>query len=612
MIRCLRNYLNHLMDGISSLYLFPSPPTVMFKPKEDCCPDCHIRLKVLKTSIRRVVTLHIGAFCARQTVLTCQQCHRTYSCQELSKLVPPSCNFGYDVMVYVGKAFFLRHRRSCEISAELAAKNVRISPSEVEVLAKKSIVYLAIAHRQCSPKIRQAMHAQGGYIFHLDGTCEGKGPFLISGLDSLTEIVLGNVKPASEKKEQIIPFLKEIKRLFGNPIALVHDMGSGILQAVAKVFDKIPDFICHYHFLRDIGKDLFGKEYDIIRKRLRKHGITSKLYYRAKRLKLVVDDNPLLIDTFDCGVQSENFSDSSVELIPTISAYSLIHWALDGKNQGHGYGFPFDRPHVGFVQRLFMVYSQLEKFKNIYLRDQWRDNKPLFKLSCDLINVCSDTVLRRTIIEIESKMKIFDELRDAMRIAPRSGSKGLNSDNMNTRIDTIEKNIQDFRRKLMANPDYSTCKDYQKMIAQIDKYWEKLFADPIIVDTHGGKISVQPQRTNNIMERFFRDLRRQYRRKTGNNSMSKTLQTMLADTPLAKNLENYQYMKLLLDGNATLEELFANIDARTVRKQLLDAQKNPEKIPAKVKKIIAMPQLPHIITNIFHRGTPASKSNRIL
>jgi len=600
------------MDDISCLHLFPSPPTVMFEPKEDYCPDCHIPLKVLKSSARQVVTLHIGPFCARQTVLTCEQCHRTYSSQELSNLVPPSCNFGYDIMVYVGKAFFLRHRRSCEISAELAVKNVRISPSEVEVLAKKFIVYLAIAHRQCSSKIKQVMHTQGGYIFHLDGTYEGKGPLLMSGLDSLTGIVLGNVKLSSEKKEQVIGFLKEIKQLFGDPIALVHDMSSGIVGAVAKVFNNIPDFICHYHFLRDIGKDLFGEEYDIIRKRLRKHGITSKLYYRAKRLKLVINDKPLLIDTFDSGVQSENFSDLSVELIPTISTYSLIHWALDGKNQGQGYGFPFDRPHVVFVQRLFMVYSQLEEFKSIYLRDQWRDNKPLFKLSCDLMDVCSDTVLRRIVIEIESKMKIFDELRDAMRIAPRSGSEGLNSDSMNTNIDTIEKSVQNFRQRLMANPAYSICKDYQKMTAQIDKYWNKLFADPIIVDTPDGKVLVQPQRTNNIMERFFRDFRRQYRRRTGNNSMSKTLQAMLADTPLVKNLENAQYMELLLDGKATLEELFANIDAGTVRKQLLDAQKNPEKIPAKIKKIIAMPEFPQIINNIFHSGTPASKSNRIL
>ena len=525
---------------------------------------------------------------------------------------PPSCNFGYDILVDVGKAFFLRHRRSREISIELGARNIRISPSEVELLAKKFIVYLATAHRQGSGKIKEVMHQQGGYIFHLDGTCEGKGPLLMSGLDSLTEIVLGNVKLPSEKADKIIPFLKDIKQLFGDPIALVHDMGSGILKAVAQVFPRTPDFICHFHFLRDLGKDLFQEEYDLIRKRLRKHSITSKLHYRARKLREVIDDNPTMIDTFHSGVQNKKFSDPSLELMPTVSAYSLIHWALDGKNQGQGYGFPFDRPHVIFAQRLYSMYSQLEDFKNIHLCNRWRDNKPLFKLSRDLMAVVSDTTLRRAMTEIELKMKIFDELRDAMRIAPQTGSEGLNSEDMNTSIRTIEKSVGDFRQRLTNSSKYPIRQNYRKMIAQIDKYWQKLFADPIVVDTPEGKVSLQPQRTNNIMERFFRDFRRRSRRKTGHNSMNKTLQTMLADTPLVRNLENPQYMDLLLGEKATLEELFAEIDADMVRKQLLEAQRNPEKIPAKIKQIIATPKFPEIITNIFRNVAKTTESNRIL
>ncbi|GAF67626.1 unnamed protein product, partial [marine sediment metagenome] len=34
---------------------------------------------------------------------------------------------------------------------------------------------------------------------------------------------------------------------------------------------------------------------------------------------------------------------------------------------------------------------------------------------------------------------------------------------------------------------------------QIKKYWDKLFADPIIVQVHDNKIIIQPQRTNNII-----------------------------------------------------------------------------------------------------------------
>jgi transposase len=90
------------------------------------------------------------------------------------------------------------------------------------------------------------------------------------------------VKLPSEKAEQIIPFLKEIKKRFGKPLAAVHDMGGGILSAVQTVFPNNPAFICHFHFLRDIGNDLLDRDYQAIRKRLRKHGISSKLLYRAK------------------------------------------------------------------------------------------------------------------------------------------------------------------------------------------------------------------------------------------------------------------------------------------------------------------------------------------
>ena len=110
-------------------------------------------------------------------------------------MVPTGCNFGYDVMVFAGKALFLRNRQAPEIVEELAGRNVRLSASEVDYLGKKFVVYLALAHRRCAPRLRESMRHQGGYVLHLDGTCEGGGPMLMSRLDSLSEIVLGNVKP---------------------------------------------------------------------------------------------------------------------------------------------------------------------------------------------------------------------------------------------------------------------------------------------------------------------------------------------------------------------------------------------------------------------------------
>ncbi len=130
------------------------------------------------------------------------------------------------------------------------------------------------------------------------------------------------------------------------------------------------------------------------------------------------------------------------------------------------------------------------------------------------------------------------------------------------------------------------------MIKQIDKYWEKLFAEPITVQSPVGPIQIQPQRTNNILEQFFRSLKRVNRRKTGNSSSRLMLRTILAETPLVKNLNNLSYMKILLNGKASIEEVFADIEIDTLRKAFKEARNFPERIPTELKPLIAMRDFP--------------------
>ena len=140
------------------------------------CSVCGGALKVQKTRPRRVTTLHIGKYYAREVILVCRKCDCQHRSEQLCNLVPPGANFGYDVLVYVGKALYIRHRSEEEVVAELAQKNIQISPRGVSSLGSKFIVYLAIAHDRCSNDITDAMRLRGGYIFHLDATCEGRDP----------------------------------------------------------------------------------------------------------------------------------------------------------------------------------------------------------------------------------------------------------------------------------------------------------------------------------------------------------------------------------------------------------------------------------------------------
>jgi len=587
---------------MSTPRLFSAPPVVEFRPTVTHCVECGCALTVQKTRTRTVSTLHVGRFRGREVFLECEPCGRTYRSEELCDLVPEGANFGYDVMVYAGSALWQRHRNEAEVVAELSEKNVQISPREVSYLAMRFVTYLAIAHQRRAPDIKADMQTRGGYICHLDATCEGRDPFLMSSIDSLSDIVLGNIKLPSEDQTHIVPFLNRIKKAFGVPLALVHDMGKGILAAVAKVFPDVPDFICHFHFLRDIGKDFLGAEYDAIRKRLTKHGISAALRYRARQLKAQMDTNPAMIKALREAMANGTIAPEAFEFAPVVAAYTLIQWALKGKTQGDGYGFPFDRPHLTFAQRLRHLNTQIERIKHIHLRGRWQDNDPYFKIHIALKPLIRDKALWKAVAAIEARITVFEQLRTAMRIALPAGSHGLNDEGRKGNIRTIETRVKKFRNGVLRHKGYGQDPAAKKMIEQIDKYWEKLFADPITAQTPAGPVIIQPQRTNNILEQFFRSLKRANRRRTGNASSSRLLRTMLAETPLVRNLDNPAYMKILLNGKATLEALFASIEIDALREAFRKAQDAPERIPTELKPIIATTDFPEKLVNTVEKA----------
>ena len=164
------------------------------------------------------------------------------------------------------------------------------------------------------------MGSVGGYILHLDGTCEGDSPHLMSTIDGLSKIVLDNIKIPSENAAQLIPFLRTIKQAYGEPIAMVHDMGSAILNATKEVFPNIPDYICHFHFLKDIGKDLFAHDNSTIRRHLKTHAIRSHLRKTAKGLKKAIDADPNAWRCLHGYLESKPLHQAKMPLIPFVTA----------------------------------------------------------------------------------------------------------------------------------------------------------------------------------------------------------------------------------------------------------------------------------------------------
>ncbi|MCP4751404.1 MAG: transposase [Proteobacteria bacterium] len=599
----MKIFLGRAVDRFSASYLFERPPIVSFEPEIEICPCCGERLKVRKSKKKAAFTLHLGRFVSNETICECRNADcsngRKYGSNELSKLVPSLCNYGYDIMIYAGKAMFLRYRQANEILAELMERNVSISINEIYYLAEKFIVYLAALHHMRTNRICDVIEGNGGYILHLDTFGDGDSPRIVTGLDSISDFVLGNMKIASEKSGYIEPFLNGLAERYGRPVGVVQDMGKGIMNAVQNVFEGVKIYICHFHFLRDIGKDLLEEDYDIVRKRLRHHGILSELGKTARSSRARIDDNYGFVERFGDAVEDGSATGKPVDLTFAFCVYALVVWMLEGKKLGKGYGFPFDRQHLDFALRLKKARKHIREMKKTDADKKTREYKTLLKLEKLVEEIANDEELTIAVAEIQKDAKIFDKLREAMRIAPKKGDDGLNDDGGDDDIKSIEEKVSEFRVWLNETEDCARNRKYGAFVSQMDKYWDKLFADPIDVETSDGRKTIQPQRTNNILERLFRNFKQWYMRKSGCGTMGKTLRAMVDNTPLVRNLKNDEYMKAILGDDDTLEGAFANLDSMTIRKEMEKAKQYPNKIPEQFKKLAGNNSLPEKLSDML-------------
>ena len=209
-----------------------------------------------KTQERILILLDFGKLIFREKIKYCPDCRSIFGAEQLNELVPEYSNFGFEVIEFIGRQLFIEHHTEKHIREMLGGRNVAISPSQVSFLAKKFILYLAQAHKDKEAELKKLIQKKGGYIVHLDGTCDGDSPHFFCAIEELLQLVLISRKIPSESAEAIIPILRELAKAYGTPLGIVCDMSKAIISAVKEVFPGIRIFICHFHFLRDLGKDL--------------------------------------------------------------------------------------------------------------------------------------------------------------------------------------------------------------------------------------------------------------------------------------------------------------------------------------------------------------------
>ena len=485
----------------------------------------------------------------------------------------------------------------------LKRHSIEISTSEIEILINRFLFYLAAVHQENNHLIKEYIKMQGGYILHIDATCEGDSPKLVLSLDSVSGFVLYSAKVKSENKEDLIGFLQETKDRIGPPHAVVSDMGDGIKGAVKAVFGDIPHFICHFHFLKIIGLMLFEKENIALRKALSKAGVSSSLKTMRGNL----------------GKKFDNLSISEVERFLTqpckygktpiasqLTTYYLILSILDHGADGDGYGFPFDQRYLNFYQRLKDAFITIKEVQCFY-SNKTKNDRIVWKLYHTIKGVVEDPFLKKIVEQYEVKLAIFSDLREAFGTTPKSVNNGLTQMKEFTshrEHQEIKKAVQKFLKALAKKNKKEKDKNLSnlcnKVINKINEYGERLFVDPLVVEVNDEKKTFFIHRTNNIVEHLFRWLNYGFRRIHGNHSIRRNLENIPEQIPLIENLKNPNYMKLIFGEEINVAEKFSEIDVKKIRE--MEKNHYPKKkiySSRKIKKTLRSPDFKKQLLSAF-------------
>jgi hypothetical protein len=521
-------------------------------------------------------------------------------CQSLSRRVAPGNIDGYDVEVYVGQERHLRHRQREEIRENLLREHGRaLSSGQVSVLAGRFLRHLGALHHKKAPNFRQALARDGGYGLHTDATGEdGRGTLLLAYADK-RRWVLGAWKISTERAELIKPRLREVAQSFGAPLAIMRDFGRAMIQATQELAHELPGkikvFGCHQHFLRDVGKDLMGARYDELRKLVRRHGLKSKLRAAARALRRQLSaELPALREDMGQWLSSATRHQLPSGSAGLAMAHSLIQWILDFSQDGAHLGFPFDQPYLDFYLRC----RKLRRAADAFLRTAHPDasvQRALKQLARLLSPVVNDKTFAAVAAILLKRAHLFDELRTALRLHPSTGStpgadRILSPQRAADELQDISRAVDHLRRSLRRRrpergPAHDTREAIDVVIQHLARHGPSLWGHAIPLPKKAGGGFYVMDRTNNLLEGFFHQIKHEERRRSGRKVLTYDFERLPPEAALAFNLLRPDYVKLLCGSLDKLPQAFAE----------LDAEQRSAKSPA-AKSVVAKPNEPQLLS----------------
>jgi len=582
-------------------------PRFSFPWDGDKCPVCDRKLVLLLTRRRTIISATDSSFIAIERQGYCPQ-HPDLPparSRELSQIVAPFANHAYDVLVRVGLARFLRCRQTEEIRGELSRDSqIEVPESTVRYLAPKFLAYLQIVHEQSIPLLSRDMSLRGGYILHIDGSCEGASGVLLVCADSISGQVLESRKIGSENHDEVKQVLKDVRKHWGLPLALVHDLRRPLITAASEVFRTVPQFICHYHLAADVGKDILQPHADRLRRLVRRTKVRANLRALVRSLKnfATSEDTTEYTITSIIGLRSKkNLKEHCTPDAVNAAVHSLASWILAYPKDGDGYDFPFSMPYFNLYERILSVHEALCDASicdlSLSSRGPLASLRRLIKILEPVVSGDEALEFRQIAAAAKRDMRIFDRFRCALRICEKGSKKttSVTSSNKSSKSLLSSKRhqalLKRFRSSLNAQaqrngPSARAC---GIVVDHLDKYWPYLFGHL----RQTGSRTIPVPRTNNFLERLFGIIKQQSRRLRGSANLSRDIQDMSPAAPLVLNLGNRSYCDTVFGGTdpALIALRFSSVDPTSVAQRLTTwrRQKLSKTMPSNLAKLKSLP-----------------------
>lgn len=512
----------------------------------------------------------------------------------LAQIVKPRQRSAYDLIVHAGLARYLKDKQRKEIRAEL---HVEISDGTISNLCDRFLTYLEALHLLRTPDLR-AMQ-KDGYPLHLDATNDrGKGGLFV-GRDGWRKWVLVAGKIPSEHEDHIRPLVDKITALFGDPIATVRDLGTGMANAVAPLRERgVPDFVCHCHFAGAVGKKLFDDLYSLLRSILRQSKVRSGMRELLRELRRHRKS----------GSYRGRFGPGRVRE----DLLALVHWLLEGDGKKSP-RYPFRLPHLEYFHRCLQAIQQAERWVPCPRTEAERH--AIRHLGSLVTRLRRDKQFADVAGRLEKGWQAFCELRDVLRLTDAELPSGetrcqqvalpaLEIERLQVIEETTKKYHEELRRRVGTQANSRPRTPDAVILKYLDCYGDHLFGHPVRRDEQGLVLSVV-QRTNNDPEHFFCREKQHLRRRLGRAHLGRDLEDQPAQAALAANLRDPEYVRILCGSLDNLPAAFANLDGDALDKATpLDRENRDSDLRRRVQSLL---ENPDAIADIDHRNAKTAQ-----